>query len=139
MESGGLLGGALAVWLNRGNGTFRAPVETSDARVGVVADFNRDGVPDMATGTEVLLGKGDGTFQAIRYIPSRRGFPSPIAAADFDGDGHVDLAGWLFNEDGEVNYLSVFRGRGDGTLSLPADYVVGGRASSQAVARTTAG
>jgi uncharacterized protein (TIGR03437 family) len=83
----------------------------------------------------VLLGKGDGTFQAIRYIPSRRGFPSPIAAADFDGDGHVDLAGWLPNEDGEVNYLSVFRGRGDGTLSLPADYVVvGGRASSQGVA-----
>ncbi len=123
--------GGLTVWLNRGDGTFRLPVETSDAGAGVVGDFNRDGVPDMATGTEVLLGKGDGTFQAIRYIPSRRGFPIPFAAAYFDGDGQTDLIGWLYTE-GEQNYLSIFRGRGDGTLSLPVDFVVGWQATGQA-------
>ena len=120
----------LAVWLNRGDGTFRPPVETSDAALGVVADFNRDGVPDMATGTEVLLGKGDGTFQAIRYIPSRRGFPIPFGAADFDGDGQMDLIGGLYAE-GEQNYFSIFRGRGDGTLSLPADFVMGWQATGR--------
>jgi len=125
--------GILAVWLNRGDGTFRPPVETADAEPGIVADFNRDGVPDMATGTEVLLGKGDGTFQAIRYIPSRRGFPIPFAAADLDGDSQMDLIGWLYTE-GEQNYFSIFRGRGDGTLSLPVDFVVGWQATGQAVA-----
>jgi uncharacterized protein (TIGR03437 family) len=125
--------GTLAVWLNRGEGTFRPPVETADAAPGIVTDFNRDGVPDMATGTEVLLGKGDGTFQAIRYIPSRRGFPIPFAAGDLDGDGHMDLIGWLYTE-GEQNYFSIFRGRGDGTLWLPVDFVVGWQAAGQAAA-----
>jgi uncharacterized protein (TIGR03437 family) len=125
--------GTLAVWLNRGDGTFRPPVETADAAPGIVADFDRDGVPDMATGTEVLLGKGDGTFQVIRYIPSRRGFPIPFGAGDFDGDGQMDLIGWLSTE-GEQNYFSIFRGRGDGTLSLPTDFVVGWQATGTAAA-----
>jgi hypothetical protein len=120
--------GGLAVWFSRADGTFRSPVESFDAAVGVVADFNRDGVPDMATRTEVLLGKGDGMFQAIRYIPSRRGFAVP-----FDADGYMDLIGALSSE-GESNYFSVFRGRGDGTLSLPVDIAVGWQAAGQATA-----
>ena len=127
------VGGGLSVWLNRGDGTFRPPVETSDAATGVVADFNRDGLPDMASGTEVLLGKGDGTFQPIRYIPSRRGFTIPFGAGDLDGDGQMDFIGWLYAE-GEQNYLSIFRGRGDGTFSLPVDVVAGWAAAGQAVA-----
>ena len=125
--------GTLAVWLNRGDGTFRPPVQTADAAPGIVSDFNRDGVPDMATGTEVLLGKGDGTFQAIRYIPSRRGFPIPFGAGDLDGDGQTDLIGWLYTE-GEQSYFSILRGRGDGTLSLPMDFVMGAHVTGQAVA-----
>ena len=82
----------------------------------------------------MLLGKGDGTFQPIRYIPSRRGFPIPFAAADFDGDGHVDLAGWLSHEGGEGNYITVFRGKSDGTLSLPVEYAAGWQATGQGVA-----
>jgi len=125
--------GTLSVWLNRGDGTFREPIETGDAAMGIVADFNRDGVPDIATNTEVLLGKGDGTFQAIRYIPSRWGFPNPFGAGDFDGDGQMDLIGWVSTE-GDQNYLSVFRGRGDGTLSLPVDFAIGLQAGGQAAA-----
>jgi uncharacterized protein (TIGR03437 family) len=128
-----LRAGALAVWLNGGGGAFLPPVETADAGSGIVADFNRDGKADIATATEVLLGKGDGTFQALRYIPSRRGFPIPFAAADVDGDGLIDLLGWMPTE-GEPSTLCVFRGRGDGTLSLPVDTVAGWHASGQAAA-----
>jgi uncharacterized protein (TIGR03437 family) len=125
--------GTLAVWLNRGDGAFRPPVETPDAGIGIVADFNRDGVSDIVSSTEVLVGRGDGTFQAIRYIPSRRGFPIPFAAADFDGDGQVDLAGWAYSE-GEQNYFSIFRGRGDGTLAVPVDFVAGWQVTGQVAA-----
>ena len=97
--------------LNKRDGTFGTPVETADAGLGVVADFNKDGVNDMVTRTEVLLGKGDGTFQPVRYIPSRRGFPAPFAAADFDGDGYFDMAGLLGNEGDDVNFISVYRGK----------------------------
>jgi hypothetical protein len=98
----------------------------------VVADFNADALQDIASPTEVLLGKGDGTFRSIRYIPSRRGFPIPFAAADFDGDRHIDLAGWLSNEGGEASLVHVFRGKGDGTLSLPVEHVTGWQSVGQA-------
>jgi uncharacterized protein (TIGR03437 family) len=45
----------------------------------------------------------------------------------------MDLIGWLYTE-GEQNYFSIFRGLGDGTLSLPGDFVVGWQSSGQAVA-----
>ena len=126
--------GGFSVWLNRAGGRFAPPVTTLGADAGVIGDFNRDGVPDMASGTEVLLGNGDGTFQPVRYIPHRKGFPIPFAAADFDGDGHTDLAGSYSSDIGEQNFISVFRGRGDGTLSLPVDYAVGWQPTGQLAA-----
>ena len=65
------------------------------------ADFNGDGLLDLATAdtngidpgsVTILLGVGDGSFrpQASTY-PVRRG-PRGIAAADFNGDSHPDLA-----------------------------------------------
>lgn len=120
--------GTLSVWLSGADGSFRPPIQTREAAAGVVADFNRDGVPDIASASEVLLGKGDGTFQPVRYLPSRRGFSTPFAAADFDGDGFTDLAGWLYDE-GAGNSIQVFRGRGDGSLGLPVDYVAGWQAA----------
>lgn len=56
-----------------------------------IADFNADGVQDIAVATRyaVLLyeGVGDGTF----VYRSGVGGVAPIAAADVDGDGRVDL------------------------------------------------
>ena len=63
----------------------------------MVADFNRDGTPDIATADcDVVIrsGRGDGTFgervkaYASRCVIVMRGG----AVADFDGDGRTDLA-----------------------------------------------
>ncbi len=91
----------------------------------VVADFNGDGVPDVATANSnftsggngsisVFLGNGDGTLQdALTYRttgPNTR----VLAVADFNGDGNLDLA--AVNWD---NNVSVFLGNGDGTFQPP--------------------
>src|SRR5271165_2476210 len=58
-----------------------------------VADFNGDGKPDLAVGSdnsiEILLGNGDGTFQALTPLAVPGAW---LATADFNGDGKPDLA-----------------------------------------------
>src|SRR5580765_4905371 len=93
----------------------------------VVADFNNDGVPDVATcngyspGTaNIALGNGDGTFGVALSYAAGEG-PADIAAADFDGDGNLDIVvadhGNNFDDPlfgGTV--VSVLLGNGDGTF-----------------------
>jgi hypothetical protein len=92
----------------------------------VVADFNGDGIPDLAVANResnnlsVLLGNGDGTFQAP--INTTTGTtPTAMVAADFNGDGRQDLA--VANQ-GD-NSVTVFFGNGDGTFTANATYTVG--------------
>jgi FG-GAP-like repeat len=64
----GLVGGAIEVWLNKGNGTFPAPIFISGAGVALASqatgDFNGDGIPDLVSAStgQVQLGLGDGRF-----------------------------------------------------------------------------
>jgi hypothetical protein len=96
-----------AVLLGNGKGAFSAPIFNSpqggeDGDV-VLGDFNNDGRLDVAVGGEAALpdglavfnGNGDGTFGAPSLSPQRfsTGGENPfgVAAADLNGDGHVDL------------------------------------------------
>lgn len=92
----------VSVLRGNGNGTFRAPLITSTGTgTGpyslTVADFNFDGIPDVATANfltssvSVLVGRGDGTFSVVS-AGVIGGSSYGIAAGDFDGDGKPDLA-----------------------------------------------
>lgn len=116
----------LLLLLGNGNGTFKKPVQIwwdACCNSFAVGDFNGDGILDIGatrnTGpdakTAVLLGHGDGTFQppAISYGL----FDSlHLLAADFNGDGNLDL---VQDEDLGFNDLGVLLGDGNGKFSYP--------------------
>ena len=92
-----------------------------------VGDFNKDGKLDLAMTSGnannqvgVLLGNGDGTFQAPVFYPAGTG-SDWIAAADFNGDGKLDLV----TTDYSTGTLLVLLGNGDGTFQAPVSIPVG--------------
>lgn len=119
-----------------GDGTFAAPTTINCAPnpyppglpIGgapfVLADFNKDGNPDLACVGEttagqgelaIALGNGDGTFFSPTVLNIAGGDTArsaQLAAADFDGDGNVDVA--LFDDEA---YSGIFYGKGDGTFT----------------------
>jgi len=79
----------------------------------------------------VLLGKGDGSFQApVNYpIGPGAGGPSSLAVKDFNGDGSLDLAVAFGGG------VRVLLGNGDGTFqTTPISYVAGSDPLNLAVA-----
>jgi len=89
----------------------------------VVADFNGDGKPDLAVANSgsnnvsILLGNGDGTFQAAVNFDAGLS-PNSIAVGDFNGDGKLDLA--VFRPGDSSNNIAgivgILLGNGDGTF-----------------------
>lgn len=118
-------GGVVAILLGNGDGTFKLAPNSPSAGVNptsiVVADFNGDGIPDMAVcnsdggGITILLGNGDGTFKAAASL-SATGVDF-IAVGDFNGDGIPDIV---------ANDLTVFLGKGNGTFTQVAPQSGGG-------------
>jgi len=98
----------IEVLLGNGDGTFAAPVFYSTGSFGaapyatVVADFNMDGIPDIAVtlyqGPVLLfLGKGDGTFQpAVSQTGSSAAGGTSLVVGDFNHDGAPDVAASVF-------------------------------------------
>jgi hypothetical protein len=98
-------GGSVIVLLGNGDGTFTAapafpvPMGVSPVAV-VVADFNGDGIPDVAIldnsyttgGVKIFLGKGDGAFLQSPTQPAAMSSPAVLAEGDFNGDGRPDVS-----------------------------------------------
>ncbi len=103
-----------------------------------VADLNGDGHPDVVVGCDtdavvVLLGNGDGTFQAPLSYSSGGQSAWSVAVADVNGDGHSDV---VVANLGQANgVVGVLLGNGDGTFQAPVSYSSGGwTAESVAIA-----
>ena len=156
--------GSVGVLLGNGNGTFKTAVTYSSGGFSAgpvaVADINGDGKLDLIVANEcynnncsgsiesgvgVLLGNGDGTFQAALTFPSGGSLIRSVVVADVNRDGTPDLV--VLNACTFLAYaecggtppngsVGVFLGNGNGTFRslLPTHNSGGHLPTSMAVA-----
>ena len=76
------------------------------------ADLNEDGRPDVVGFTrglvQSLVGKGDGSFEPVRWARIDGETGANFVLADFTGDGHLDV----------VTATHLLPGRGDGSFGI---------------------
>jgi len=133
-----LQGGSLDVLLGNGDGTFQSPAIYDLGGVGsglmAVGDVNGDGKPDLlatnrcfdngctSSAVGVLIGNGDGTFQAEQKYETGASIALSVALADVNGDGKPDLVVGHY-----TGALAVLLGNGDGTFKTALRYNSGGK------------
>lgn len=143
----------VAVLLGNGDGTFQSATiyDTGgfDGQSVVIADVNGDGKPDLLLVNRcgssstcasdgmvaVLLGNGDGTFQAAVNYDTGSQQSQMVAVGDVNGDGKPDLVaanpcllegGGCADVDGNFfGSVSILLGNGDGTFTLASNFYSG--------------
>lgn len=120
---------------NLKKGFYASPVKYNSpaaAKDIVVADFNNDGLKDVAltntgqgfTGNSiaVFMNRGKGRFTTPVNITVGKG-PTGITAADFDQDGDIDLA--ITNYRAPAGTVSILINKGDGTFNAATSFAAG--------------
>ena len=122
----------VTILLGNGDGTFTpaagSPIAGFNGPNSIaVADFNNDGNLDLAVtngfdklgsaSVTILMGNGNGTFVAKPPFPVGT-YPQAVIAADFDGNGKMDLAVVIapLTMPTTANNVKVLLGNGNGTF-----------------------
>jgi hypothetical protein len=139
----------VSILLGNGDGTFQVPAPSyaavpanaasKDVAGVAVGDFNGDNKLDLAVTNpsndtvSVLLGNGDGTFQAlVAYSTGNQGHPVAVSALDVNGDGKLDLAVTNLNAKNVVILLG--NGNGMFTATVPVSTTGGAQTGPSAIA-----
>jgi len=135
-----VLAAAIAPCCAQVAGAAAAGDDDDNSRLMVMADFNHDGIADIAEAVmpgdgaeagilKVSLGQPDGSFRQVSAAAVLGRAPRAIVAGDFDGDGIPDL---IVGDDNGT--LTLFRGDGTGSFAHAEDVAQFDSVASIAVA-----
>ncbi|MFA6112364.1 MAG: FG-GAP-like repeat-containing protein [Sphingomonas sp.] len=134
--------GRIGVILQSAPGVFQPPVysATTSQFTGAIAigDVNGDGFVDVLAGNagtlpgqvspgsiDLLLGNGDGSFDAATQVLSGAAHVTDVVLADFNGDGDLDIAFSSvadLSDPSSISGVQVALGNGDGTFAAAVGY-----------------
>ena len=132
----------VGILLGDGNGTFSSPVIYSMSNNAgpaciAVGDLNSDGHLDLAvtnhdaSNIAILLGHGNGDFSfLVTFSTGTNSHPIGIVIADFNSDGHLDIAVAKLDSNG----VSVLLGYGNGQFLNETFYSTGNGAQPRFLA-----
>ncbi|MGA2716972.1 MAG: FG-GAP-like repeat-containing protein, partial [Bryobacteraceae bacterium] len=110
--AGGAYGSALVVFFGNGNGTFRAPVDNYlfSTDLLVLADFNRDGIIDVADATPISMYLG-----ALSPLLTLTASPNP---ANFGEDVVLTISSSFADATGTISFTDASTGTALGSAPL---------------------